>query len=325
MMKKPNISVIVVNLNTRDLLRDCLGSVFQDDSVSGVEVILIDNGSTDGSVEMVRRDFPQVQVQVNGYNERFAKPNNDGMRKSGGKYLFFLNSDAAISRGTLRAMTSFMDAHSEAGACGPMLEYPDGRLQRSVSKFHTLWTHVCDMLFLDILFPHTWLFGGGEMMTCPYDPTKTQAVQTLMGAAFMVREEVLTRTGMFDEHLTVFYNEMDWFRRMKQDGWTVYYVPITKVVHHRGVTSESMNRDFKYLEEMYYNVFYYFRKYYGVWGLGVYRFWLLIGFTVRWAVWRVRATRDKSDSLKAHMTYIRKVLAIAVRIWIPIDAYRPVL
>ena len=181
------------------------------------------------------------------------------------------------------------------------------------------------MLFLDALFPDTWFFGGGEMTTCPYDPSKTQEVESLMGAAFMVREEVLTRTGMFDEHLTVFYNEMDWFRRMKDDGWSIYYAPITKVVHHRGVTSQNMNRDFQYLEEMYYNVFYYFRKHYGTGGLVVYRFWLLVGFILRWMIWKFRAISDKSETLQTHLTYIRKVLGFAARFWVPMDTFRPIL
>ena len=322
-MSKPEVSVIIVNLNTRDLLRQCLSSVVADRSVMDKEIIVVDNGSSDDSVPMVRREFPLVLLQVNTWNQRFAQPNNDGMKIAKGDFLFFLNSDAVINEGTLGALRDFLKAHPQAGACGPLLEYPDGRLQRSVSKFHSPWTHICDMLFLDALLPHTRLFGGGEMMNCPYDPSRSQVVESIMGAAFMVRRQVIDRTGMFDEKLTVFYNEMDWFRRMRDDGWQVWYAPVTKVQHYRGVTSESMNRGYHYLGEMYFNVFHYFRKYYGTLGVWTYRFWLVVGFSIRWALWRTRALLDHSPKTKSSVEYVTRVLAIALRFWIPIEAYEP--
>ncbi len=322
-MKNPLISVIIVNLNTRDLLRACLTSILADASATDTEIIVIDNGSSDDSVMMVRREFPRVLLQVNAGNQRFARPNNDGMKRARGRYMFFLNSDAEITNGTLGALVQFMESHPEAGACGPLLEYPDGRLQRSVSMFHSPWTHICDMLFLDALFPHTKIFVGGEMMKYPYDASKTQTVESLMGAAFMVRREVVDRSGMFDERLTVFYNEMDWFRRMKEDGWLVFYAPVARVIHHRGVTSESMNRGYQYLGEMYYNVFHYYRKYYGAWGLATYRFWLVVGFLLRWILWQGRSLFSVSEKTTVQLGYTRKVLAIALRIWVPAERYAP--
>ena len=322
-MSTPRVSVIVVNLNTIALLRSCLESVAADTSALDAEVIVVDNGSSDGSVAMVRKEFPNVRLQVNRRNQRFAKPNNDGIRLSRGRYLFFLNSDAVITIGTLGALADFLESHPEAGACGPLLEYPDGRLQRSVSKFHSPWTHICDMLFLDALFPRTRVFGGGEMMNCPYDESHIQQVESLMGAAFMVRREVIDRTGMFDETLTVFYNEMDWFRRMKNDGWEVFYAPVAKVIHHRGVTSENMNRGYQYLGEMYFNVFHYFRKYYGAWGLRTYRFLLAVGFLLRWILWQGRALLSRSERTRSQLTYTKKVLGIALRFWVPAERYAP--
>ena len=161
------------------------------------------------------------------------------------------------------------------------------------------------------------------MMHCPYDESKTQQVESLMGAAFMVRRAVIENTGMFDEELTVFYNEMDWFRRMGKNGWGVYYAPVATVVHHRGVTSENMNRDFGYLDEMYYNVFYYFHKHYGYIGLAFYRFWLIVGFLLRWILWKAKSIFESSRVKSSHFEYVNRVLRIAVRFWIPIKQYRP--
>ena len=160
----PDVSIVIVNRNTRELLRECLTSVRADLTVPDREVIVIDNGSTDGSVELLRDMFPEVRTILNTDNEGFAKPNNDGMRFAKGRFLFLLNSDARIEPGTLGVLTGFLMAHPGAGACGPRLIYPDGRLQRSVSLPHSFRTHVFDMLFLDALFPWSRFFAGGEMI-----------------------------------------------------------------------------------------------------------------------------------------------------------------
>ncbi|MEK9136735.1 MAG: glycosyltransferase family 2 protein, partial [Bacteroidota bacterium] len=258
-----DISVIIVNLNTKSLLKACLDSVFAESSSVNLEVIVIDNGSTDGSIEMVKFDYPQVKLKVNQSNEGFAKPNNDGMRMATGRYLFLLNSDTVVKPGAVAALKSFLDTHLEAGVCGPMLLYPDGRLQRSVCSFHTLWTHACDMLALDKLFPGTRLFGGGEMTTFPYDENQTQEVDSLMGAAVLLRREVWERVGGFDERFVIYYNEMDWFKRIKEGRWGIFYVHNAQIIHHRGATAAIVNKEFTYFDEMYANTLLFFQKHYG--------------------------------------------------------------
>lgn len=317
------VSVIVVNRNTRDLLGACLASVDADTSVASRETIVVDNGSTDGSRELLAQEFPHVRVRFNDRNERFAKPNNDGMRIAQGKYFFLLNSDARIEPGTLGAMKDFLDTHPEAGACGPRLVYPDGRLQRSVSRFHSLRTHLFDMTGFDRLFAQSWFFGGGEMTTCPYDPDATAAVENLMGAAFMTRRTVTEKTGMFDEELSIYYNEMDWFMRMRNDGWLVYYVPTTTVVHHRGATAGVVNRGFQHFTEMYYNVFVFFQKQFGFTAVVVYRLLLIVGFFPRLVFWWGRSLFDHSEYVDHMRTYSGKVLALGLQFWVPVKSYKP--
>jgi GT2 family glycosyltransferase len=310
-----DVSIIIVNLNTRELLLGCLRSVFADASHATKEVIVIDNGSTDGSVEMLRHDFPNVRLLCNVTNEGFAKPNNDGMWQAKGRFLFLLNSDTIVSPGTVDAMVAFLEAHPDAGACGPKLLYPDGRLQRSVGGFHTLWTHVCDMLLLDKLIPRSRLFGGGEMTTFPYDENRPCEAETLMGAAFVVRREVLEKTGMFDEDLSIYYNEMDWFLRMHSDGWKVWYVPTTTVVHYRGATAAIVNKNFRYFDEMYRNSMVFYQKHYGRGAVVLFRLMLLVGFsfrTVGWGVVRLVAPSERAGHMA---TYSWKTLLLGAQFW----------
>ena len=130
-----DISIIVVNLNTRELLRECLASVFRSTGSLSMEVIVIDNGSSDGSAEMVLTDFPAVGLIRNSTNEGFARPNNVGMELAQGRHVLLLNSDTVVDPGACPTLVRFLDEHPDVGACGPMLVYPDGRMQRSAKGF----------------------------------------------------------------------------------------------------------------------------------------------------------------------------------------------
>ena len=311
----PEVSVIIVNWNTRDMLAACLESVCAERDSVDLEIIVVDNGSTDGSAGMVRDRYPHVRLRENPSNERFAKPNNDGMRMARGPYFLLLNSDIEVTKGAIEALKRYLDDHPETGACGPMLLYPDGSLQRSVSKDHTLWTHVCDMLLLDKLFPKSRFFAGGVMATYPYDETVAQDVESLMGAAFMVRRTVTEQTGMFDQDLSIYYNEQDWLRRMREDGWKIAYTPDARMVHHHGVTTRLANIDLGLVEEMYDNVTWYYDKHYGRWGAMFYRLMLLVGYlprTMGWALLHLLHPTERSGSL---LPFSLKTLSIASAFW----------
>lgn len=309
----PDVSVIIVNWNTKDLLKACLASVFADVAGREVEVLVIDNGSSDGSAEMVEREFPRVKLQCNQMNEGFAKPNNDGMRVAGGTYILLLNSDTVVRSGAVAALVSFMDRHPDAGACGPRLVNPDGSTQRSVKGFPTLWTHLCDMLFLDKAFPRSRLLGRGEMAYFSYD--SVEEVDHVMAAAFLVRRGVLEGVGLFDEHFTIYYNDMDWCYRIRKRGWKIWYVPTAAIVHYRGQTVNKLNRDFACVEEMYNNVMLYYLKHHGRWSVVVYRLLLALGFVVRSAGWNLYTLVNPSERI-AHMArFSLRALRIGLAFW----------
>ncbi len=310
------ISVIVINLNTRDLLRECLGSVIEEAARTPLEIIVVDNASSDGSVEMVRNEFPSVQLIVNTTNEGFARPNNKGMQCSSGDFVFLLNSDARLTPGSLQALESFMKQQGDAGACGPMLVYPDGRLQKSVKGFPTLWTHTCDMTGLDRLFSRTRLFGRGEMGYFSYQ--STAEVDHVMAAAFLVRRAVIMQTGMLDDQFRIYYNDMDWCYRMKQAGWKIFYVPAATVVHHLGRTVEKINRDFAHFEELHNNVMLFYQKHYGRWSVPLYKALLFVGYVPRTILWSLRRPFSAAPEVATMCTYSWKTLGLGLTFWKPL-------
>jgi GT2 family glycosyltransferase len=310
-----DISVIIVNLNTRDLLDACLASVEKERSSLALEVIVIDNGSGDGSPAMVVERYPGTVLVRNTRNEGFARPNNEGLRLARGRYVLLLNSDTVVRPGAFRVMTDFLDAHPEAGACGPKLVYPDGRLQFSVKGFPTLWTHFCDMTYLDRLFPGSRCFGRGEMRYFDYGHAGT--ADHLMAAAFLVRRETYEQIGPLDERFAIYYNDMDWCYRMVRGGWSIWYVPEAVVEHHLGKTVGAVNSRFTLFTMLYNNVMFFYQKHYGRWTIVFYRVFLACGFAVRSIGWAlIAAVRPSAHS--AHMrTFAFKSFLFGLAFWRP--------
>lgn len=311
----PDISVIIVNLNTRELLDACLASVERERSVLSLEVIVIDNGSSDGSVGMVESKYPATILLRNSRNQGFARPNNDGLRRARGRHLLLLNSDTVVRPGALGRLLACLESHPDAGACGPRLVYPDGRLQYSAKGFPTLWTHVCDMSGLDRLFPRTALFGSGELRMFDYDRPGT--ADHLMAAAFLVRRETYEKVGPLDERFAIYYNDMDWCYRMVHAGWKIWYVPDALVEHHLGKTVGAVNKQFTFFTMLYNNVMFFYQKHYGRGSVIIYRLVLAAGFSVRTVVWTIRAAVRPTDANRHMRTFAFKSLLFGLAFWRP--------
>lgn len=220
-MAEPLVSVIVVSWNGRELLAEALRSV-QGCEVAG-EVIVVDNGSTDGSAEMVASHFPSVRLLRNRENVGFGRANNQGMAVARGRYFFLLNSDARVKPGALRAMVAYAEAHPQIGVVGARLRFPDGRWQAEGAPFPSLWTELLRMTGVDRL-----VAVGVERGDAPYE---TDWVQ---GAAMLVRREVWEQVGGFDEGFFLYGEEVDWCARIKAAGWRIAVVPQAEVIHHGG-------------------------------------------------------------------------------------------
>jgi GT2 family glycosyltransferase len=226
-MPDGDVSVVVVVWNGMPWLERCL------ESVRGRETIVVDHGSTDGSVELVRERFPEARL-VERENRGMGAGNNAGMKVAGGRWLFLLNPDAWVAGEGLERLVRFGDAHARAAVVGPRLRNPDGSLQRSVRAFPTTWRLATEYLFLRKLAPRSSLlnplYAGG------FDHDEVREVDWVSGAALLVRREAADEVGLFDEGYFMFSEEADWMFRFRAAGWDVWFDPDAEVVHVGGAS-----------------------------------------------------------------------------------------
>jgi GT2 family glycosyltransferase len=268
-----DLSIVIVNWNTRDLLALCLRSVYDTTSDLDSEVIVVDNASNDGSQEMVRREFPDVNLIPNTENLGFAKANNQAIRRSQGRYVLLLNSDAFVRENTIKQVVGFMDERPEAGMVGCKLLYEDGRLQPSCTAFPTLFTEFCIATQLDRLFPKSRLLGRYLMTYWEFDDVRE--VDVILGAFMLVRAAAIDEVGLMDERYFMYSEEVDWCYRFKETGWKIYFYPQSETVHLWGGSTGRIRVEM--LTQMYRSRIAFFRKHYGRRSATLLK--LLIGFS----------------------------------------------
>jgi GT2 family glycosyltransferase len=218
---------VTVTLNGLPWIEQCL------ESLAGVETILVDHGSTDGTLAVVRERFPAVRV-IEQENRGLGAGLNTGMRAAGARYHLLINSDAWLVAGAVDRLVAFADAHDDAAVVAPCLRNPDGTLQRSVRGFPTLWRLATEYFFLRKLAPRSHAlnaFYAGD-----FDHGSARPVEWVMGSCFLVRRAAADEVGMFDEDFFLFSEETDWLYRFHVAGWTVWFTPDAEAVHVGGAT-----------------------------------------------------------------------------------------
>jgi GT2 family glycosyltransferase len=215
--------------------------VYETAAEPGVEVLVVDNASTDGSAAMVRERFPQVSLIENETNVGFAPANNQAIRLSTGRYVLLLNSDTEVHPGALRTLTQFMDLHLEAGGCGPRLLNGDGSLQASCHPMLTPGREFWRLLFLDRLWPRA------TYLQAKWDVEIPRRVEVIKGACLLLRREALEQVGPLDEQYFMYTEEVDLCYRLAQAGWGLWWVPQAVVTHH-GEASSKQAAEAMYLQ-----------------------------------------------------------------------------
>jgi hypothetical protein len=294
-----DLSIVIVNWNVRDLLRRCLASIFAA-RLPGLEAIVVDNASSDGSAEMARGEFPAIRLIANARNAGFPAGNNQGFAAARGRFVMTLNPDTEIVGDALARMIDYLDARPDVGALGPQLLNPDGSPQSSRRRFPT---------FATALFESTWLQGvapRGVLRRYYVDdvsPELTQEVDWLTGACIVVRREALQAVGGFDESFFMYSEELDWCRRIKLAGWKIVYLPDAKVIHHVGKSSEqavaARHIHFQTSKVRY------FRKHHGSFAAGALRLILLALY-----VWQIGL-----ESLKALLGHKRAMRRQRIQVY----------
>jgi N-acetylglucosaminyl-diphospho-decaprenol L-rhamnosyltransferase len=222
-----DVTAVTVTLDGLPWIERCL------ESLRGVETIVVDHGSTDGTLELVRESFPDVRV-LEQANVGYGGGLNAGFRAGAQRYYLVINSDAWVVGDAVSALVAFADGHPDAAVVAPRLSNPDGSLQRSVRAFPTLWRLATEYLFLRKLAPRSRLLNG--FYAGDFDHGEAREIEWAMGSCFLVRREACDRVGLFDEDFFLFSEETDWFYRFREAGWQVWFFPGAEVVHVGGAT-----------------------------------------------------------------------------------------
>ena len=227
-----DISFVIVNWNTRDLLLQCLKSIYETASEMTFEVWLVDNASADGSVSAVRKTYPKTHIIENKENLGFAAANNRALGKMRGRYAVLINTDARLKPDAVKRLFVFMEKTPDASmACGQLLN-EDGSKQNSIAPFPTLLSLISNETLLRLLFPQKFP-SKRKHYASPIE------VDSCIGACIMVRKSAMDRVGLLDERYFFFLEETDWAYRMKRAGWRIYFVPGAEIFHAQGKTVGS--------------------------------------------------------------------------------------
>jgi GT2 family glycosyltransferase len=236
------ISIVIVSWNAKSFLLQCIESVLRQSPREPLEVIVVDNASSDGSPQAVRDNYPAVKLICNGGNDGFAKGNNIGIRASIGDYLFLINSDVVVSDGCFDTLVRYMNAHPEIGLLGPRIVGSNGKVQRSTMGYPSLWNTLCRALALDSLFPRSSLFGSHLMTFSNHNVTRP--VEVINGCFWVVRRSAMEQVGLLDEQFFMYGEDVDWCKRFNDGGWKVVFFSEAEVLHYGGASSANAPVEF---------------------------------------------------------------------------------
>jgi O-antigen biosynthesis protein len=238
----PLVSIIIVNYNVRDFLHHALVSLQK--AMKGIrgEIIVVDNASDDGSIEMVRRRFPAIHLIASKINLGFAKANNLGLKRAQGKFLLLINPDTLVQEDTLRVMIKFFQENPDVGLAGCKVLNPDGTFQLACRRsFPRPWVAFSKMIGLSALFPNSRLLGRYNLTYL--SPDESYEIDAVSGSFMMVRREAFKQVGGLDEEFFMYGEDLDWCYRIQRAGWKNYYVHSTQIIHYKGESTKRSNLD----------------------------------------------------------------------------------
>ncbi|MEI6597137.1 MAG: glycosyltransferase family 2 protein [bacterium] len=280
-----DISIIIVSWNVKEKLKDNLRALYESQNIN-FEIFVVDNNSADGTVDMVKKYYPQVKLISNQENLGFAKANNQAIKQAGGRYILLLNPDMRVFDDTLSNMFSWMNAHEDAWVVGCRLLDESARVIKQVRRFPTLE----DQLAVILKIPH--IFPGvlDKYLRNDFDYFKSASVDSIRGGFFMVRSEVIKKVGLLDERFFLWFEEVDYCRRVKAAGGEIWYMPTAECIDLMGQSFKQVNLAVKQK---------YFRdsmlKYFKKWR-PAYEYWIL---KMAWPIGMLIATAGERLKIKS--------------------------
>ena len=281
----PKVSAIIVNYNTREMTLECLRTLIENleqDKIPA-EIIVVDNASSDGSVEAIRNAFPQITVIASPTNRGFGAANNLAMKHATGDYFLLLNTDAFPKPHAFSALVNYLEKNPKVGVVGPRLLNANGSLQTSCYPFPTPARAWAENLWLSAAFPRSPLVGDYRR----WGHDEEREVAWAIGACLLVRKKVVEEVGGFDETFFMYAEEADWQRRIRNAGWTIAFTPAAVVTHLGGASGQAEKA--KISRHFFESLDYYERKHHGVAGLMMFRMAMVVGCSMRAIMWTAAA------------------------------------
>jgi len=287
-----DVSIIIVNWNTQEILSQCLNSIYTSRTAKKFEVWVVDNGSSDASVKMIMESYPQVRLIANEKNVGFAHANNQAFIQSSGEIVMLLNPDTVIEKDVIENLVNFLDQTPDVGAVGPRLLNPDGTLQESAYPEPTLLREFWRMFHLDRFYyfaeypMHHWSVG------------KDREVDVLMGACMLIRRKALDQVGFLDEEFFIYSEEVDLCTRIRNYGWRLFWIPSVKVIHYGGQSTQQVQQEM--FVHLYQGKILYFRKHYSPFAVWLYKIVLFMATLARLALTPI-AYFEHSSKKREHL------------------------
>ena len=276
-----DVSIIIINWNTKEILRDCIESVYEQAGDVDYEIIVVDNASTDGSREMIRDEFKQVVLIGNTENRGFAAANNQGMAIAKGRYVLLLNSDTVVLKNSIANTVRFADENPKAAVTGCRILNPDGTLQLTCFMFPSVLNMFLSSTYLYKLFPKSRFFGR-ELMTW-WDGSDVRQVDVMAGCFMLVRRDAIDQVGVMDERFFMYAEETDWCYRFKKNGWGVMFTPAGQIIHLGG--QSAAKKPIAMIVQLRLSILMFIRKHHGWLVYWVARILTALFFAVRLPIW----------------------------------------
>lgn len=291
-----DVSVIIINWNTREILCNCLRSVYQQTQDVVYEVIVIDNASSDGSAETVKCEFPQVILVENSDNRGFAAANNQGMKIAKGRYVLLLNPDTIVLDGAIQKSVSYADNHADIGVLGCQVWRNENEIQQTCFSFPSIIGLIIQKMSLRRLFPRSWIFGWVDYGW--WDRTSPMDVDVVSGMYMLVRREVIEFVGLMDEDYFVYAEETDWCHRIKKAGWRCAFTPVARIIHLDGGNKSTDLVKVKMYVQMQKSILIFYKKRCGFVSWRIAKLIITISMLIRYAVFRFMTflRRDERSS-----------------------------
>jgi len=290
-VKPPTVSIVIVNWNTKDILRGCLGSIFTQRSELACDVIVVDNASTDGSPQMVEEEFPQVILIRNSANRGFAPANNQGIAIAKGRYVLLLNSDTVVLDGAIEKTAAFADAHPEAAVVGCRVLNPDKSLQPTCFMYPSVLNLFLDAMHLSKLFPRSRFFSRERMAWWKREDVRE--VEVVTGCFMLVRREAIDRVGPMDEDYFMYGEETDWCWRFHRAGWRLMFTPSGQIIHFGGQSTSQVRPQM--LLQLRSGVLLFFRKHRSRPAYVAACLFMSLWFALRVPLWGAKALFSRTD------------------------------